>query len=448
MCREPASHPLEFVVLSPVTSVPVAQLSDTALLAEQTALSAERRRIDVRLAEVAGEITRRSRSEGGLDAVASRGARSPEEVIERGTGLTRREARSLSQIGVLLVDSEGDAPKPEWLDSVVAAVRAGDVGVAAADAIRVGLGEPSESVDASALTTVARQLVELAEDVGADVLAARARAERDRLDAEGVAAREEERRARRYLKLYPQHDGMTKIVGLLDPESAALVTDAFDRITSPRRHGPRFVQEREVRREEAIIADPRTTGQLVHDAFVEMVRVASNADDGAIFGVRAPSVRVHVRGEALAAREGRGAIEGQAPAVSIATVERFACATGMIPIGFDTDGQVVNVGREQRLFTARQRVGLAARDGGCVFPGCDRPASWTEAHHIDEFHAHEGKTDIADGVLLCRFHHMWVHNHGWRVVRDKADYFAVPPPDAAGRARERIPMQNRNPLRL
>lgn len=236
------------------------------------------------------------------------------------------------------------------------------------------------------------------------------------------------RRSRRFLKLYPQADGMTKLVGLLDPESAALVTDAFDRVTSPRRHGPRFVDPRECERVERVIADPRTTDQLVHDAFVEMVAVAIRADRGAIFGVKAPAVRVHVRGEALARREGRGRIEGQDDAVSIETVERLACETGMVPVGFDGDGQVVNVGREQRLFTRRQRVGLAARDGGCRFPDCDRPPSWTEAHHIDHFVRDAGRTDIADGVLLCRFHHMYVHNGGWRITRRGARYFAVPPP--------------------
>jgi hypothetical protein len=292
-----------------------------------------------------------------------------------------------------------------------------------------------------ALTDIAKRLVATSAGVGADRLAAQAREERDAADEAGIAERERARRDRRYLRLLPQWDGMTKIVGLLDPESAALIGDAFDRITSPRRNGPRFVDQRERAREEAIIADPRTNDQLLHDAFVEMVAVAGRADAGVVFGVRPPAVRVHVRGEALALREGAGRIGGQVDAVSLATVERHACG-GMVPIGFDTDGQVVNVGRDQRLFTKRQRIGLAARDGGCRFPGCDRPPAWTEAHHIDEFERDEGRTDIADGILLCRFHHMLVHNEGWRIVRERADYFAVPP-SGPGQLRDRIPMPSR-----
>ena len=104
------------------------------------------------------------------------------------------------------------------------------------------------------------------------------------------------------------------------------------------------------------------------------------------------------------------------------------CADGFVPILFDKDGeQVMNVGRDERLFTHRQRVGLAARDGGCRFPDCDRPPSWTEAHHINEWDRDHGRTDIADGILLCRHHHMLVHNNGWQVTRTDSDYFVVPP---------------------
>lgn len=52
----------------------------------------------------------------------------------------------------------------------------------------------------------------------------------------------------------------------------------------------------------------------------------------------------------------------------------------------------------------------------------------TEAHHIDPFGA-GGRTDLADGVLLCRFMHMLLHNNGWRIYRDDSGYWLVPPPD-------------------
>ncbi|WP_308467852.1 DUF222 domain-containing protein [Rathayibacter soli] len=124
---------------------------------------------------------------------------------------------------------------------------------------------------------------------------------------------------------------------------------------------------------------------------------------------------------------GPGRIEGMPDPVSIETVERHLCNTGWAAVAFDDDGQCVNVGRDQRLFTARQRVGLAARDSGCCWPECDRPPAWTEAHHINEWKAHQGKTDIADGILACRFHHLLLHNRHWRIIRSGGQYALVPP---------------------
>jgi hypothetical protein len=50
-----------------------------------------------------------------------------------------------------------------------------------------------------------------------------------------------------------------------------------------------------------------------------------------------------------------------------------------------------------------------------------------EAHHINGWAAEGGETDIDDGVLLCKFHHLLCHNNGWAVRRVEADYLVVPP---------------------
>src|SRR3546814_1221434 len=74
-----------------------------------------------------------------------------------------------------------------------------------------------------------------------------------------------------------------------------------------------------------------------------------------------------------------------------------------VPILFDSAGQVVNVGRDQRLFTARQRIALSARDGGCIWPGCDRPPSWCEAHHIDEWQRAEEHTSELQSLMRTSY---------------------------------------------
>ena len=73
--------------------------------------------------------------------------------------------------------------------------------------------------------------------------------------------------------------------------------------------------------------------------------------------------------------------------------------------------QPLEVGRATRVVSAAQRAALAVRDGGCRFPGCDRPPAWCEAHHLRHW-LHGGATDLANLVLLCRAHHRAVHEGG------------------------------------
>ena len=55
------------------------------------------------------------------------------------------------------------------------------------------------------------------------------------------------------------------------------------------------------------------------------------------------------------------------------------------------------------------------RDGGCVFPGCDMPAGWSDAHHITPWE-HGGTTDLPNLALLCRHHHGVTHRTGWTMT--------------------------------
>jgi len=56
---------------------------------------------------------------------------------------------------------------------------------------------------------------------------------------------------------------------------------------------------------------------------------------------------------------------------------------------------------ENELDGPAQRLAMADRDGGCTYPGCDRPPAWTEAHHIDWWAKDGGATDLERGTLLC-----------------------------------------------
>ncbi|MEV4317383.1 HNH endonuclease signature motif containing protein [Actinocrispum sp. NPDC049592] len=47
---------------------------------------------------------------------------------------------------------------------------------------------------------------------------------------------------------------------------------------------------------------------------------------------------------------------------------------------------------------------MVLRDEGCAFPGCAKPASVCDAHHIQHW-ADNGVTHIDNLVLLCPHHH-------------------------------------------
>jgi hypothetical protein len=434
-------------------SVPVelpvgASLGDQELLDGQRMVAEVQRRLAAIGSALAGEIAYRSRRELGHEGLAqSWGQRTAEGLISQLTGGSTRDARTLVKAGELLPAARPDAvPVARWLVVIGAAVGRAVISVEAAALIKSRLGDAfrGQQPDAAALEVLAdaaTRLVAEARSLTIEQLGVRASRMRDELDLAGVPAREDALREKRFLRVTRQLDGMTRISGLLDPESAAIVVPILDAATSPRRGGPRFVHPDAVQRAEEIVRGQRTTDQLGLDVFVELVRAGARVDSGRLLGDRKPAVRILVTKRDLDAREGAAHFEGQTEPASISTAERLICATGAVPILFDDDGKALNLGREQRLFSERQRIALAARDGGCLM--CDRPPSWCEAHHIDHWDEHQGRTDVDDGVLLCRFCHLQVHNRGWRLTREGAHYF-LERPDQHGTIR-RTPLPGRSP---
>ncbi|MGV8885450.1 MAG: DUF222 domain-containing protein [Microbacteriaceae bacterium] len=400
------------------------ELSDDELLEATQIAARQRDSSELSLSLAAAVISRRSTTELGHSGLAQRlGHRTPHELVRVATRSTAREARSAIRMGSVL-DST-----PPWLTHVAACVRVGEISPSSAEAIANGIGEPGLDVDDVALASAAHILCDEARLLDADRLFVRAREMRADLDVALVADKERARRQSRSLRLYRQPDGMTRLTWLLDPESAAVAVDIFDRATSPRRGGPRFVDTSHSELASRIAADERTTEQLASDTFLELLRHGSHGDARLLLGSGAPSIRVVVGASARAARSGSAYIDGQSEPVSIATVERLTCEGATVAVTVDSAGQPLDVGREQRLYTRRQRIALAVRDSGCRWPGCDRPPSWCEAHHIRHWARDSGRTDTADGILLCRHHHLLAHNNGWEISRDGANYALIPPPE-------------------
>ncbi|MGI9156445.1 MAG: HNH endonuclease signature motif containing protein [Marmoricola sp.] len=101
---------------------------------------------------------------------------------------------------------------------------------------------------------------------------------------------------------------------------------------------------------------------------------------------------------------------GDGDRLSPEQVRRLAGNAGIIPVLYGAPSVAIDRGRETRLFTEAQSVLMAIRDHGCRAETGDRPPSWCEAHHYGTTWSQGGRTDLADGVLLCAFHHRLAHH--------------------------------------
>jgi Domain of unknown function (DUF222) len=104
-------------------------------------------------------------------------------------------------------------------------------------------------------------------------------------------------------------------------------------------------------------------------------------------------------------------------AITPGAVRRLACTAGIIPAVLGGDSEILDLGRSRRLFSPAQRKAMAIRDRTCRAEGCDIPAPWCEAHHAADPWSQAGRTDLADGLLLCSWHHHRAHDHRYRVGR-------------------------------
>ncbi|HET7196061.1 MAG TPA: DUF222 domain-containing protein [Nocardioides sp.] len=103
-------------------------------------------------------------------------------------------------------------------------------------------------------------------------------------------------------------------------------------------------------------------------------------------------------------------------AITAGEARRMACGAGILPAVLDGKSQPLDLGRAKRLFSPAQRKALAIRDRECRAEGCDIPAGWAEAHHLDPW-ASNGRTDLDRGVLLCSFHHHRAHDTRYDLIR-------------------------------
>lgn len=124
------------------------------------------------------------------------------------------------------------------------------------------------------------------------------------------------------------------------------------------------------------VADLRDSGQRRADALVELVRRAVAAAESVPISAKA-QVFVTMKLDDLVDRLGAGATVGglgSGTLLAPETVRRLACDAGIVPVVLGSKGEVLELGRTVRWFTAAQAKALWLRDGSCTFPGCAAPA--------------------------------------------------------------------------
>lgn len=167
--------------------------------------------------------------------------------------------------------------------------------------------------------------------------------------------------------------------------------------------------------------DDRTPAERHADALAEVCAYALTHASSAVVpesGGFRPHLNVITRLEDLENRC-RSTVPDFGGAVTPAELRALACDAAAVPIVMDSRGQVLDIGRLTRTIPDRLRRAVAARDLGCAHPGCDRPGSWCEIHHITPW-AQGGDMKIDNLVMLCKVHHRLLHaDSGWIVrIRD------------------------------
>ncbi|RFA16747.1 hypothetical protein B7R21_01110, partial [Subtercola boreus] len=277
---------------------------------------------------------------------------------------------------------------------------------------------------------------------------------REHLDPDGTEPRDADLFERRFLTLTPHCSGMTRVTGMLTGSMAGIIGAALEPFTSPRivsfqPDAPEPLASDTSdgsAQADATTADVRSAGQKRADALVQLIELGAKDPAVPRLNGAAPTVNLHATLDDVTSGRGVGWIDGLTGPVPYSTVETLLCHGDVITTLFGEHGQVLQHGKTRRLFTTAQNRALAARDGGCVWPGCNAPPSWCESHHVDGWLSKShpgGLTDLDNGALLCHFHHSNVHKTRWKLTIRNGTPHVIPPASLDWNQTPRPCQQNR-----
>ena len=395
----------------------LASLPREELLRLQRLAAEGRRAWDLALASVAGEIARRSSAEDGPRGLArQQGFASPEQLVASMIGAPVSDGRRLVAAGRAL-QPDASTPERERHPFVARALREGQITVAMAELITTtveALNGDTAELEAT-LVQIART-----HDFGRLRLACRTHAARH--DAAQLAEREKRQHEERCIEVSQDIDGTVRFRGQLGPAGGiALLTYLDAQVKAAfqaRREGPE---------------DNRTAGQIRADALVALATHGLDCESPAS-GVKA-TIIVRIDRDDLERDVGVATCDAIATPISLDLLRQVAVDASVLPMVMNGKSEVLDQGREQRLYSWQQRMALAQRDGGCV--KCHAPISHCITHHITWW-SRDGRTDLRNGVLLCTRCHTQVHYDGWGIDVDENNHVWLTPPAHVDPERRRI----------
>ena len=361
--------------------VDLAALSGLQLAAMLVDLRATATRLEVEIARVVHAASR-------AEVWRAAGATSMEVWLAGETHTTVRTARDQ----VRLADTLAAAP------IIADKMCDGDLSIDNARLLGAVIGHDSFAGDAA-------DLVELASGAPRDT---KRRLEHwlAGVDAHGETEREQAQRLKRHLTFTPNRDGMVDVHGILTTEDAEHVQIALAHIA-----GAAYADE---------------TGRPHHTRVADALTALATAyNAGEVTGGRErPKLLVTVPFETITERAAaRGVIIGSGATITGEAARRLACDAELHRVITKGTSVILDFGTTTRLATDNQYLALALRDGGCRWPGCDRPPGWCQAHHIDEVIRDSGPTDLVNLALLCACHHHYAHAPDWKLIGDAVDLY-------------------------
>jgi len=218
---------------------------------------------------------------------------------------------------------------------------------------------------------------------------------RQAVEREHAAQGEEKLREQRRLHASVSLLGMVRLDGNLDPETGETLLTALGAVLD--------AEARSGKGE-----DDRTPAQRRADALAEVCRQWLDGSERPTVAGERPHVTVTVGAEALGAHTSELDHVGPVPPE---TARRIACDASVMRVVMAGGSEPLDVGRRTPVVRPAMRRAVIVRDRRCRFPGCDRPHTWCDAHHVVHW-ADGGDTAVPNLLLLCRRHHRLVHDRG------------------------------------